>query len=50
MYCNTSDQFFNEDQLEPYRKLGELIGEDLCSDNDDGRCEIKHEIEQIFGK
>ena len=26
----TADQFFNEDQFESYRKLGELAGEHLC--------------------
>ncbi|KHD07231.1 hypothetical protein PN36_21030 [Candidatus Thiomargarita nelsonii] len=30
----TADQFFNEDQFESYRKLGELVGENLCSTSD----------------
>ncbi len=27
----TADQFFDEDQFESYRKLGELVGENVCS-------------------
>jgi len=30
----TADQFFNEEQFESYRKLGELVGENLCSTSD----------------
>ena len=30
----TADQFFNEDQFESYRKLGEIIGEQVCSNPD----------------
>ena len=30
----TADQFFKEDQFESYRKLGEIIGNNVCSDSD----------------
>jgi hypothetical protein len=45
----TADQFFTAAQFDAYRQLGELIGEKFCSKKKDV-CEIKAEIEQIFGK
>ncbi|MDM8559919.1 patatin-like phospholipase family protein [Candidatus Parabeggiatoa sp. HSG14] len=39
----TANQFFNEDQFESYRKLGELIGKEVSS-------EIEEEAKQIFTK
>ncbi len=38
----TANQFFNEDQFESYRKLGEVAGKEVCSD-------IEEEIQQLFG-
>ena len=47
----TADQFFNEEQFESYRKLGELVGEMICSKKAGKEvCDIQEEIEQIFGK
>lgn len=47
---STANQFFDDAQFESYRKLGELVGKELCSKKEDKECEIKEEIEQIFGK
>jgi hypothetical protein len=37
----TANQFFNEDQFESYRKLGEIAGKEVCP-------EIEEEIQQTF--
>jgi hypothetical protein len=39
----TANQFFNEDQFESYRKLGEIVGKQVCA-------EIEEEIKKIFGE
>jgi hypothetical protein len=38
----TANQFFNEAQFESYRKLGEIVGKQVCA-------EIEEEIQRIFG-
>jgi hypothetical protein len=37
----TANQFFNEAQFESYRKLGEIVGKQVCTD-------IEEEIQRIF--
>jgi hypothetical protein len=47
----TADQFFNEEQFESYRKLGEWIGEKFCSEkvkDDKTGFDVLAEIEQIL--